>query len=110
MIRRPARAALLPAALALAALMPAAAAASDLPLQLPGDAAAARVEADHATWIVGARPGAQSARVARSFGARLVGPAGTGGYVLARGRARAFAAALRVRGILVYAQPNVLRH
>jgi hypothetical protein len=111
MIRRPARAALLPAALALAALLPAAAAASDrLPLQLPGDASAARVQADPATWIVGARPGASSARLARAFGARLTGPAGTGGYIVSRGRARAFAAALRASGILVYAQPNVLRH
>jgi hypothetical protein len=102
---------LVPAVLALAALLPAtASAAGGLPLGLPGDASIARVQADGATWIVGARPSAASARVARAFGARRTGPAGTGGYVLARGRARAFAAALRERGLLVYAQPNVLRH
>jgi hypothetical protein len=78
-------------------------------MQLPGDAAAARVQADGATWIVGARPGPAAAAVARRYGARVTGPAGTGGYVVARSRARAFAAALRSRGVLVYAQPNVLR-
>jgi hypothetical protein len=111
MNRRPARAALVPAALALAALFPAAATASDrLPRQLPGDASTARVQADVGTWIVGARPGTAARQTAARFGARRIGPAGTGGYVLARGRARAFAQALRARGMLVYAQPNVLRH
>jgi hypothetical protein len=105
---RRARAALASAALALACL-PAHAVASDLPMQLPGDARVASAAADPATWIVGARPGADAARLARAFGARRAGPAGTGGYRVARERARAFAAALRARGALVYAQPNVLR-
>jgi hypothetical protein len=79
------------------------------PLDLPGDAvASAAVPADGATWIVGARPGAEARAVARRLGARAVGPDGTGGFVVARRQARAFAAALRERGLLVYAQPNTL--
>ena len=65
------------------------------PMTLPGDAAAASVRAARSTWIVGARPGAASRALARRFGARRVGPAGTGGYVVARASARAFAGALR---------------
>ena len=76
----------------------------------PGDAAAASLPAARATWIVGARPSAASRVLARRFGARRAGPAGTGGYVVARGRARALAAALRRSGLLVYAQPNTLAH
>jgi Subtilase family len=67
------------------------------------------VRADRATWIVGARPTAAAATIARSFAARQVGPRGTGGYVVATRRARALAHALNRRGLLVYAQPNVLR-
>jgi Subtilase family len=77
-------------------------------MMLPGDAAASSAPADHATWIVGARPGDAGRAVARRFRARAVGPRGTGGYVVARSRARTFAAALRERGLLVYAQPNTL--
>jgi hypothetical protein len=80
--------------------------ADEFPLQLPGDASAASVRADADTWMVGARPGGDSAAIARRFGARHVGAAATGGYVLPRSRARAFAHALGHR--LVYAQPNVL--
>jgi Subtilase family len=100
--------ALLAATVALLAAPPAAAAAIDPPMVLPGDAAAASVRADASTWIVGARPGAAGRTIARRHGARAVGPAGTGGYVVARGRARSLAAALRARGLLVYAQPNSL--
>jgi subtilase family protein len=78
------------------------------PMSLPGDASAAAVRADHSTWIVGARPGPAARAVARRHGARAIGPAGTGGYVIARGAARAFAHALRRRGLLVYAQANTL--
>ena len=95
--------------LATAALLAApatATAAVDPPMALPGDASAAAVNADPSTWIVGARPNRAARSVAARFGARRVGPAGTGGYVLARAKARAFAAALRGRGLLVYAQPN----
>jgi hypothetical protein len=80
------------------------------PLQLPGDGAAATARADGASWIVGARPGPAATRLARAHGARHVGPAGTGGYSIPREHARAFADALRARDLLVYAQPNVLRH
>jgi Subtilase family len=78
------------------------------PMTLPGDAVAASVPAAHGTWIVGARPGGAARAIARRFGARHIGPAGTGGYVLAPGRARAFADALDRRGLLVYAQPDTL--
>jgi hypothetical protein len=83
-----------------------AAAPVELPMSLPGDAAAASVRADRSTWIVGARPGAPTRALAARFGADPVGVRGTGGYAVATGRARAFAAALRERGLLVYAQPN----
>jgi Subtilase family len=80
--------------------------ADEFPLQLPGDASAAAVRAEPDTWIVGAVPGGGSAAIARRFAARHVGVARTGGYVVARARARALARALGKR--LVYAQPNVL--
>jgi hypothetical protein len=98
------------AALATSALLatPAHAAAPRLPMILPGDAGAASVPAAAGTWIVGARPGAQARRLARRFGAQHVGPAGTGGYVIPRARARAFASALERRRVLVYAQPDTL--
>jgi subtilisin family serine protease len=92
---------------ALLALVAAPAAkAADMPMQLPGDAVASSVRADPDTWMVGARPDAASAAIARRFGARRVGVAGTGSYVVSRARARDFARALG--HALVYAQPNVL--
>lgn len=106
---RRARPALAAAALLLA--VPAAAGAAPaprLPLTLPGGATtAAAGPADPGTWIVGARPGVASARLARRFGARHAGPAG--GYVVARRRASALAGALRRGGLLAYAEPNALR-
>ena len=84
-----------------------AAEASELPMQLPGDATASAVRADPDTWIVGAVPGQRSAEVARRFGAKHFGLDGTGGYEVARSRARAFAKALGRR--LVYAEPNSIR-
>lgn len=79
------------------------------PMTLPGEAVAASAPpAAPGTWIVGARPGPAARALARRFGARHIGPAGTGGYVLARPRARAFARALERRGLLVYAQPDTL--
>jgi hypothetical protein len=80
-----------------------------LPLTLPGDASAAAVRADASDWIVGARPGRATARLARAYGARGFGAIEPGAYVVARGRARAFAAALSHRHALVYAQPDALR-
>jgi hypothetical protein len=76
-------------------------------MQLPGQATVASVSSDPDTWIVGARPGAAAARIARRFGARHIG---LGGYTVAIGRARAMAGALRARHLLVYAQPNVYVH
>jgi len=76
------------------------------PMQFPGDASASGVRADPVTWLVGARPGAGARLVARAFGARAIGG---GDYVVARGRARAMAGALRSRGLLLYAQPDALR-
>jgi hypothetical protein len=84
----------------------AAADAPEPPMTLPGDAVAASVRAAPGTWIVGARPGPRARALARRFGARHIGPAGTGGYVIARPRARAFARALG--DLLVYAQPDTL--
>jgi hypothetical protein len=97
--------------LALLALLFAApvAEASELPMQLPGDVTASAVRADPDTWLVGAVPGKRSAAVARRFGAEHFGLDGTGSHVVARSRARAFAAALRKRDLLVYAEPNSLR-
>ena len=75
-------------------------------MQFPGDASASAVRADPGTWLVGARPGAG----ARTRGARVRRAAiGGGDYVVARGRARAMAGALRSRGLLLYAQPDALR-
>jgi Subtilase family len=97
---------------AIAAILagPAAAGAVEVPMSLPGDGAASIAAAAGGTWIVGARPGAASREAAGRFGARHIGPEPTGGYVIARGRARAFARALRQRGLLVYAQPDMLAH
>jgi Subtilase family len=91
---------------ALGAAPTAAADSPEPPMSLPGDAVAASLAAAPGTWIVGAQPGARASALARRFGARHIGPSGTGGYVIARPRARAFADALG--DLLVYAQPNTL--
>lgn len=75
-------------------------------MTLPGDARAASAPADPDTWIVGARGARATAPLARRYGAKAVGSVGA--YVLARQDARAFAAALRRRGLLSFAEPNVL--
>jgi hypothetical protein len=103
-----ARLATLAAAALLTAPATAAAAAPEPPMVLPGDATAASLPAARATWIVGARPTAQARRLANRFGARQVGPRGTGGYVLPRVKAREFSAALERANLLVYAQPDTL--
>ena len=77
------------------------------PLQLPGDASAASVQADRSTWIVGTRGGAAAARLARAAGGRAVMH---NAYVVPRGRARALATALRRRGKLSFAEPNATQH
>jgi hypothetical protein len=93
-------------ALGLAAVCAAPAHAGPPPMVLPGDARAAAGVADPGTWIVGARRGSAAARIARRFRARRVGSVGA--HVVARSAAGAFAAALRRRGLLVFAEPNVL--
>jgi hypothetical protein len=105
----PLRRALVGAVAAASIVAPAApAAAVEPPMVLPGDAGAARVEADHGTWIVGAKPVPAAHRIARRHEARRIGPRATGGYVVARRRAATLAAALKRRALLVYAQPNTL--
>src|SRR4051794_39821317 len=76
---------------------------------LPGDAQAAAARADTRSWLLSARAGAEAAAIARSFGARSIGSPQIGAFVVARDRARAFAGALRARGLLASASPNVLR-
>lgn len=76
------------------------------PMVLPGDARASAGVSDPGTWIVAARPGPAVARIARRYAARRVGSVGA--HVVARRRAGAFAAALRRRGLLSFAEPNVL--
>ena len=95
----------LAAALAALLISAPAATAADLPMQLPGDATASSVRADRDTWIVGAVPGDTSATIAERFRAQHIG---LGGYEVKRRSARAFASALRKRGVLVYAQANVM--
>ena len=73
-------------------------------MALPGDAVAASVAPPRAA--PGSSAPARARRRARWRAAsapRHIGPAGTGGYVLARPRARAFARALGRRDLLVYA-------
>jgi hypothetical protein len=94
---------------AVAALVAAPTASADAPeppMALPGEAVAASAPAAPGTWIVGARPGPRARAIARRHGARHIGPAGTGGYVIARAQARGFAHALG--DLLVYAQPNTV--
>jgi len=75
------------------------------PMVLPARVAGARAAAaGPARWLVGARPGARTAALARRFGAR---PLRLGGaYAVPRDRARALAAALRRAGTLVYAESD----
>src|SRR5918999_595538 len=84
-------------AVAVVLAAPATAMAVEPPMVLPGEAAAARVDADHTTWIVGAQPTRAASRIARAHGARHVGPAGTGGYGLRRGAPRGLAPARETR-------------
>jgi hypothetical protein len=75
------------------------------PMVLPGDEAAAGIAAAKSTWLVGARPSAAADAVAARHGGRRIG---TGAYSVAKGRARELAAALRARGLLLYAEPDRL--
>jgi hypothetical protein len=101
-------------ALALLAVVPAQGAAADRPYRMPpgtvppnvlpaaGGASAAANQPS--TWLVGARPGASAQAVAARYGARLLTPRGI--YAVPRGRARAFASALRAAGVYRFAEPN----
>jgi hypothetical protein len=103
--------ALLPVAVLVAAPFPAVA--SDLPYREPagstppnalpatGATAASR---QPATWLVGARSGSQADAVAIRYGAKKLSPRGI--YRVTRGRARAFATALRSAGVYRFAEPN----
>jgi len=74
------------------------------PHALPStDAKAAAAES--ASWIVGARPGAQTAALAREFGAREISARGS--YEITRARARTFAAALRDHGLYRFSEADV---
>lgn len=74
------------------------------PMTLPS-AGARAAGAQPARWLVGALPDVRVAKVARGFGARQLELKGT--YVLPRDRAGGFAAALRRRGALAYAEPDI---
>jgi hypothetical protein len=98
---------------ALAAAPAARAADAPFTITLPGkagEATAASVRTDPGTWIVGAVPGRRADAVAARFGARRIGLPQTGGYVVARTRARPLATALRSRELLMYAQANTYAH
>jgi hypothetical protein len=74
------------------------------PMRLPQSGArAAAAEPGH--WLVGARPGANVAKAAKRFGATQLKLPGT--FVMPRTSARGFAGALRRRGALVYAEPDI---
>jgi len=81
---------------------------SPLPMSLPpgGGAHAARATSTP-TWLVGARARPAAVRLARRAGARRIG-ADT--FVVATGRARAAARALRAAGLLTFAEPDVRFH
>src|SRR3954454_24570904 len=71
-------------------------------------AGARAAAAQPARWLVGARPDVRVDKVARGFGARPLELKGT--YVVPRDHARGFAAALRRRGALAYAEPDIALH
>ena len=98
----------LPTALGVLALFaaPAGAAMTEPPMTLPGDARAAHAPADPRTWIVAASDARAAAPLARRYGANRVGSVGA--HVVPRRRARTFAAALRRRRLLSFAEPNIL--
>jgi len=77
-------------------------------VRLPAQHAARAAAATTTGWIVGARPRSATGRIAARLGARALRLPGA--YLVDAGRARALAAALRRRGLLVFAEPNVARH
>jgi len=84
------------------------AALDELPMRLPAASSAKRLAAAQpSSWLVGARPTAATARIARDHGARRLKQKSV--FRLPAARARAFAAELRRAGSLTYAEPNVRR-
>jgi Subtilase family len=105
--RRPAALAATSVLLAVAALAPAARAATPQPpLVLPGDARATAVRAS-GDWLVGARPTVAARRIARRHGARRIGHLSS--WSISRDQARALAADLRDHGLLRSAEPDAMR-
>jgi hypothetical protein len=80
------------------------------PIVLPGDASAAAVKADPHNWLLSAKAGSEARTIAKRFGAMSIGSKEIGAYVVAREKARPFAAALKAQGLLVSAYPNALRY
>jgi Subtilase family len=80
------------------------------PIVLPGDASASAVKADPHNWLLSAKAGAEARAIAKRFGARSIGSKEIGAYVVAREKARPFAATLKAQGLLVSAYPNALRY
>jgi len=74
------------------------------PMRLP-TAGARAASSQSGTWLVGARAGVDVSAVARRYGARALRLRGT--FSVPRNNARAFAAALKGRGALAYAEPDV---
>ena len=68
---------------------------------------AANAASSGADWIVGATPGAAADAIAARHGGRRLG---TGSYAVATGRARELAAALKAKGLLLYAEADRLEH
>ncbi|MEA2168070.1 MAG: in [Solirubrobacteraceae bacterium] len=93
------------AAAAVTAAAPAAAAPSiRVPMKLPSRATAASAGA---TWLVGGRPTAATARIARAAGGKHVIP---GTYAVPVAAARGLAHTLRAHRLLTYAEPNRRAH
>src|SRR3954447_5950559 len=74
------------------------------PMTLPATGAHAAA-GEPGKWLVGARTAISVDKVARRFGAARLKLRGT--YVVPRARARGFATALRRRGALAYAEPDI---
>jgi hypothetical protein len=78
------------------------------PRVLPGEAHAA-VAQEKETWLVGGANTASTVAIARRFAAsRVLRRAAV--YEVERGRARAFVAALKSRGLYAFSEPNRLVH
>ena len=77
------------------------------PLDLPGDKATG-FRAHKATWIVAGRRGRTTSAIAKRFHTRPIA-SHLGVFEVSIADARAFAAELRGRGLLAFAEPNVVR-